>query len=65
MSAAVNLPIIARVARDSRLTGRLAWVLGGVALLGLAGMLLQQQLPMLSESLIPGGILGRDYPEVP
>jgi uncharacterized membrane protein (DUF4010 family) len=40
-SAIVNLPIVARLARDRALTRRLAWVLTGVALLGAIGVAAQ------------------------
>jgi uncharacterized membrane protein (DUF4010 family) len=61
VSAMVNLPIAARVTRNAELTRRLSWVLVGVAVLGLVGLLLLERLPALPESLIPGGILGREY----
>jgi hypothetical protein len=41
MSAMVNVPIVARVARDHALTRRLAWVLTGIVLLGAIGAVAQ------------------------
>jgi uncharacterized membrane protein (DUF4010 family) len=40
-SALVDLPIVARVARDSRLTRRVGWVLGITILLGITGTIVQ------------------------
>jgi uncharacterized membrane protein (DUF4010 family) len=37
-SALINLPLIARLARDRALTWRVAWVLGGVLVLGALGI---------------------------
>lgn len=65
MSAAVNLPIIARVSRDRQLSGRLMWVLGAVGALGVIGMVLLREFPMLSPTAIPAGILGLDHPDLP
>jgi uncharacterized membrane protein (DUF4010 family) len=45
-SAVVNLPIVARLAGDRPLTRRLAWVLGGVVLLGVAGAIVQAYTPV-------------------
>ncbi len=45
-SALVNLPIVARLAGDRALTRRLAWVLGGVVLLGAVGAVVQAHSPL-------------------
>jgi uncharacterized membrane protein (DUF4010 family) len=45
-SAAVNLPIVARLTKDRPLTRRLAWVLGGVILLGVVGAVAQAHSPL-------------------
>jgi uncharacterized membrane protein (DUF4010 family) len=45
-SALVNLPIVARLAGDRALTRRLAWVLGGVVLLGVVGAVVQAHSPL-------------------
>lgn len=45
-SALVNLPIVARLAGDATLTRRLAWVLGGVVLLGAIGAMVQPHVPL-------------------
>jgi uncharacterized membrane protein (DUF4010 family) len=41
VSALVNVPLVARLTRDRALSRRLAWVLGVVVLLGLAGTAVQ------------------------
>jgi uncharacterized membrane protein (DUF4010 family) len=45
VSALVNLPVVARLAEDRTLAQRLAWVLGGIAVLGILGAFLQPHLP--------------------
>ena len=45
-SALVNLPIVARLGGDRALTRRLAWVLGGVVLLGAVGAVMQAHSPL-------------------
>jgi uncharacterized membrane protein (DUF4010 family) len=37
-SASINLPVVARIARDGALTRRLTWTILGVVLLGLLGL---------------------------
>jgi len=46
VSALVNLPVVARLAGDRMLTQRLAWVLGGIVVLGILGALVQTHLPI-------------------
>jgi hypothetical protein len=41
VSAAVNLPIVARLGGDRALTRRLAWTLSGIVMLGVVGTLIQ------------------------
>ncbi len=41
MSAMVNLPLVARLAKDRLLTSRIAWALGGIVLLGAVGAIAQ------------------------
>jgi uncharacterized membrane protein (DUF4010 family) len=41
MSAMVNLPLVARLAKDRLLTNRIAWTLGGIVLLGAVGAIAQ------------------------
>lgn len=45
-SALVNLPIVARLGGDRALTRRLAWVLGGLVLLGAVGAVMQAHSPL-------------------
>jgi uncharacterized membrane protein (DUF4010 family) len=47
MSATVNLPIVARLAHDRRLTQQLTWALASIALLGAIGVAIQARLPVL------------------
>ena len=46
VSALVNLPVVARLAGDRMLAQRLAWVLGGIVVLGMFGALIQVYLPI-------------------
>jgi uncharacterized membrane protein (DUF4010 family) len=41
MSALINLPLVAHLAQDRALTLRIAWVLGGIVLLGAVGCIIQ------------------------
>jgi uncharacterized membrane protein (DUF4010 family) len=41
MSALINLPLVARLAKDRRLTRRIAWALGGIVILGAVGAIMQ------------------------
>jgi len=47
MSASVNLPIVARLAHDRRLTRQLTWALTSIAFLGAIGVAIQARLPVL------------------
>jgi hypothetical protein len=40
-SALVNLPLVARLAKDRVLTWKLTWVLGGIVMLGALGSIVQ------------------------
>jgi uncharacterized membrane protein (DUF4010 family) len=46
VSALVNLPVVARLAGDRVLTRRLAWVLGGIVVLGVLGAVVQTYSPL-------------------
>jgi uncharacterized membrane protein (DUF4010 family) len=46
VSALVNLPVVARLAGDRVLTRRLAWVLGGIVVLGVLGAVVQTYSPI-------------------
>ena len=46
MSAAVNLPVVARLGRDRALTRRLAWTIGGIVVLGILGTAVQSHWPL-------------------
>jgi uncharacterized membrane protein (DUF4010 family) len=46
VSALVNLPVVARLAGDRVLTRRLAWVLGGIVVLGVLGAVVQTPSPI-------------------
>jgi uncharacterized membrane protein (DUF4010 family) len=46
VSALVNLPVVARLAGDRVLTRRLAWVLGGIVVLGVLGAVVQIYSPI-------------------
>jgi uncharacterized membrane protein (DUF4010 family) len=46
-STLVNIPLVARVSKDRALTKRLAWPLGAIAVLGLAGATVQLFVPGL------------------
>ena len=41
MSALINLPLVARLAKDRMLTRRIAWALGGIVILGAVGAVMQ------------------------
>ncbi|HEY7220687.1 MAG TPA: hypothetical protein VH985_20100 [Candidatus Binatia bacterium] len=41
MRAVINLPLVARVAKDRMLMSRIAWALGGIVLLGAVGAVAQ------------------------
>jgi hypothetical protein len=41
MSALINLPLVARLAKDRVLTNRIAWALGSIVLLGAVGAIAQ------------------------
>jgi uncharacterized membrane protein (DUF4010 family) len=41
MSALINLPLVARLAKDQVLTSRIAWALGSIVLLGAVGAVVQ------------------------
>ena len=41
MSALINLPLVARLAKDRALTSRIAWALGSIVLLGAVGAVVQ------------------------
>jgi uncharacterized membrane protein (DUF4010 family) len=56
MSALVNLPIVARLARDRALTRRLAWILAGTVLLGAGGAVIQSYAAAALPSLWPAGL---------
>jgi hypothetical protein len=53
VSALVNVPLVARLTHDRALSRRLAWVLGVVVLLGLAGTAVQAWAQRDSASVAP------------
>lgn len=57
-SALIDLPIVARIARDAPLTRRLAWALGLVVLLGAAGAAVQALLPS-PPPMLPAAVSSR------
>jgi len=58
VSAAINLPVVARLGRNPALTRRVAWALGGIVVLGLAGAAVQTAVPLdrVARQLEVGGI---------